>query len=345
MAQPYRVAIAGCHRMLERRVANHNWAAAFAAVPSTQIVAVFDRDAATRRAFQDCWGDVATHDDYQRMLDAERPDLVCIATRQTMHADQIEAAAAAGVRGILCEKPLATSMQETRRIVTACERHRTTFTLALDRRWFSYHRMLVRLLRDGEIGEVRAIVAFGMSSLLFQGCHWFDRVLEMAGDPEIAWVAGLVDPLGGEPAESRRRLDPPGSCHVQFVNGVEAFLTPAGYARGFDMGFDVTGSRGRLVVLGEGAVTRLWRVGDDGRTPVEQHVPPVTDTPPWPLLVEDLVAAVEQRRPTRCDLACARRATELSFAVYQSSREGGRRVTSAEIDPALRVASLPWGNE
>jgi hypothetical protein len=71
----------------------------------------------------------------------------------------------------------------------------------------------------------------------------------------------------------------------------------------------------------------------------------VGNTPPWPLVVRDQVDAIEQQRPTRCDLACARRATELTFAVHQSSREGGRRVTPAEIDPALRIASLPWGNE
>jgi len=36
---------------------------------------------------------------------------------------------------------------------------------------------------------------------------------------------------------------------------------------------------------------------------------------------------------------------ELTFAVHQSSREGGRRVTPAEIDPELRITSLAWGNE
>lgn len=345
MSEPYRVAIAGCHRMLERRVANHNWAAAFAAVPASQVVAVFDRDAGTRRAFLDCWGAMPAYSDYQQMVDDMRPDIVCVATRQTMHADQIEAAAAGGVRGILCEKPLATSLQETQRIVAACRQHGATFSYGLDRRWLPYHRMLIDLIRGGTIGDVRAVIAFGQSSLLFQGCHWFDRVLEIAGDPEIAWVTGKVEPLDAEPAGSNRRLDPPGSCHVQFANGVEAFVSPAGYVRGFDMGFDIVGSQGRLAVLGEGVDTRLWSVSADGHTPVARPIPAVGGTPPWPLLVQDLVDAIEQHRPARCDLACARRATELSFAVHQSSREGGRRVTPAEIDPALRLPSLPWGNE
>ncbi|MEZ4732872.1 MAG: hypothetical protein R3E79_37705 [Caldilineaceae bacterium] len=39
----YRIAIAGCHRMTSRKLSSHNFAAAFAAVPDTEVVAIFDR--------------------------------------------------------------------------------------------------------------------------------------------------------------------------------------------------------------------------------------------------------------------------------------------------------------
>src|ERR687885_218782 len=88
----YRVAIAGCHRMLDRAPAGHNWAAGFAAVPRAEIVAVFDRSAEARRAFVACWGPLPTFADYGASLADARPDVVCVATRQTMHAEQIEQA-------------------------------------------------------------------------------------------------------------------------------------------------------------------------------------------------------------------------------------------------------------
>src|SRR5436853_478183 len=50
-----RVAIAGCHRMVTRQPGSHNWAAAFAAVAETKVVAVFDAGAETRTAFVECW--------------------------------------------------------------------------------------------------------------------------------------------------------------------------------------------------------------------------------------------------------------------------------------------------
>ena len=87
--------------MLARIPAGHNWAAAFSAVPGTNIVAVHDYGAQTREQFAAVW-DVPAYEDYAAMLAREQPDIVCVATRQTLHAEQIELAAAAGARGIVC---------------------------------------------------------------------------------------------------------------------------------------------------------------------------------------------------------------------------------------------------
>ena len=144
-----RVAIAGCHRMLDTANRGHNWANGFARAPDTTVVAVFDKDQATRERFRavwrDTWGEMPAYGDYDRMLAETAPDIVCIATRQTMHADQIETAANAGVKGIACEKPLATSLEETDRIVSACTERQVALAFLLDRRWFASYRGHPRL--------------------------------------------------------------------------------------------------------------------------------------------------------------------------------------------------------
>jgi predicted dehydrogenase len=337
----YRVAIAGVHRMLERRLAGHNWAAGFAAVPRAELVGFFDKGAETRRAFTDCWGPLPAFDDFAAMLEATRPDVVCITTRQTMHAEQVELAAQAGVRGILCEKPLATSLGEVARIVAACERHQVAFAFGLDRRWYPFYRALARSLRDGLIGELRTITAFGLLNLVNHGCHWFDRVLDLAGDPEVAWVAGEIEPLADLPADSPRRLDPPGTCQIALANGIRAYVSPAGPG----LGFDLVGSAGRLVLLSDGARSHLWTFGDGGVVTDRQALSFAPPPPAWPLAVEDLLDAIDGGTETIAGLQVARRATEIGFAVHQSHREGGRRISPAEIDPDLRIASFPWGNE
>jgi len=161
-----RVAVAGCHRMLLRDLTHHNFAAAFRAIPETEIVGVFDYGAETRAEFvtcwQDVWGDIPTFGNYEHMLKGIKPDVICIATRQTMHADQIEQAVAAGVRGILCDKPLATSLEEMDRIVAVCRSKGVPLAFGLDRRWTPAYRYLRRVLAVAVAGVVLAIIAGGV---------------------------------------------------------------------------------------------------------------------------------------------------------------------------------------
>jgi predicted dehydrogenase len=210
-----------------------------------------------------------------------------------------------------------------------------------------YYDRLVAHLRAGAIGELRAIVVYGPVNVVNHGPHWYDRLLALAGDAEVESVAGWVDPLTNEPADSRRHMDPPGGGQVRLANGVDGYITPRNVGSGFDMSFDLIGSTGRIVVSSDGADTRRWRDGRwgelEGLGPGQGS--PWADAPPWPTMVADLFDAVRDRRPTRCDVDAARRASEVAFAIHHSHRAGGRSVSPAEVDRDLRVPSFPWGNE
>ncbi len=354
-----RVAIAGCHRMLTRQPRSHNWAAAFAAEAETQIVAVYDADTPTREAFVACWSNtnlgqpIAAYGAYSQMLREARPDIVCIATRQTQHAEQIEQAVAAGMRGILCDKPLATSLAEVDRIVAACRRAGVALAFGLERRWMRRYRQAQRLVAAGVVGQVQGIVAYGLPNLIHTGCHWCDVALWLAGDVEVAWVSGVVDDVAREPPESLRRLDPAGRAQIRLVNDVTLYLTPDG---GPGLAFEVLGDRGRLLLLNDGRDAYLWQAkGPNGPLDLAESKPLGLPPPPataaeWEAgaaAVTDLVAAVRAGggATTACGVEEARRASEIGFAVHASSAVGGRRQRMDEVDRQLRVASLPWGNE
>jgi predicted dehydrogenase len=338
--------------MLSKQPGSHNWAAAFAAVSQTQIVAVFDAGAQTREDFVACWSapgrDVAAYGDYGAMLREVRPDLLCVATRQTMHADQIEQAVDAGVRGILCDKPLATSLAEVDRIIAACTRAGVPLAFGLDRRWNSRYRRARQAIADGAIGRVTGVVAYALQNLINHGCHWYDVALSLAGDPEVAWVSGLVDDVSHEPAESTRRLDPSGRAQIGLANGATMYVTPDGRP---GLAFEVLGDRGRLLLLNDGRDAYLWQAeGPAG--PLRLQPVAASEPPPspgeWeagPAAVADLVVAVQEGRPTACDVAQARRASEIGFAIHASSAAGGRRLTPDEFDRTLRIPSFLWGNE
>ena len=341
---PLRVAIAGCHRMLKPQLAGHNFAAAFAAVPETEMVAVYDRGAETRADFVRCWGKVTAYDDYTRMLREVQPDLLCIATRQTLHAAQIEEAAAAGVRGILCDKPLATTLLEADRIVAACREHTITLTFALDRRWHEPYRTLRQRIADGIVGKVTSVFAYGSINLINHGCHWYDTALMLVGDPEPLWVSGWVDDLVNEAADSRRRLDPPGRGQVGLSDGATLTVTPDGGRPAFE----VIGEAGRLLILHDAEACYLWtEKGEDGHVGLRPLVVPTNGDswPAGPAMVRDLVAAVTSHATTACDSEQARRATEIGFAIHLSHLREGSRIMLPAIDRTLSIPSFAWGNE
>ena len=347
---PLRVAIAGCHRMLERAPMSHNWAAAFHAVPETEIAAVFDRGADTRKAFLDCWGEMPAYDDYARMLAEIQPDIVCIATRQTLHADQCELAAAAGVRGIFFEKPLATSMVEVDRMADACNGAGMKVVFGLDRRWWASYGHFRRLIADGLIGDVHSVIGYGLGQWINHGCHWYDVMLGLVGDPQPTWASGHLEDLSGVPADSRVHLDPPGRGVFGFGdNGIGYVMRDGGPAHGYE----VLGSKGRLLILNDSNAAFLWDVREgmtmyDGAGFAARQIDFPREPRGWPAgpaIVRDLVEAIQTGGTTQCDMQRAGIVTELGFAFHASHQLGGARVTFPIENRSLRVESFPWGNE
>ena len=348
-----RVAVAGCHRQVTNRPGSHNWAAAFAEVPDTRVVAVYDRGAGTREEFRAAWrgtwGDIANYDDYERMLHEVRPDVVCIATRQTHHAAQIVRAAAAGVRGILCDKPFVTSLAESDAALDACRKAGVAIAYGTEWRWDAAYRQLAERLRDGLVGEVRTILAYGSPNLIFHGCHWYDIALLLAGDPEPLWVSGRVDEAADDEPDEGRRLDPPGRAWVGLQGGTLLGLMPEGGGRGFS----VIGNAGRLEIVNDAHQAYLWeaRSGPPGSdhlaaAPTRLELPQPAS--PWPrgaVLVRDLAQAVRNGTATQCDMPQIRRATEIGFAIHESHAAGGAAVTLPAANRRRRIDPRAWGND
>jgi predicted dehydrogenase len=348
-----RVAIVGCHRMLDRARNPHNLAAAVAATPGLTVVGVADRDAATRSRFlaawDGTWDEVRASADHEELLRATRPDIVVLANSPARHDAVVEAALDAGTRGILCDKPLATTMRETDRILSLCRERKVPFALALDRRWSPVGERLRGEVASGLIGNVVGVALHGVPELVNHGCHWFDVALGFCGESEPVWGMGEVDRTD----DPHRRLDPPGRGLVGLANG--AVITVATGGGGAVPSVEVLGTTGRLLILN-------WYLKE---APAEAYLLPgplgepvngtrlrridlgVPDTtwPHGPAMVADLVARMRDGGRTACDTEHARRATECGFVLHASHRRGGAKVEFPLADRALRVPGPPWGND
>lgn len=126
-----------------------------------RMVAVCGRDAAAVAAAADRLGWESAETDWRALVDRDDVDLVDICTPGDGHAEIAIAALRAG-KHVLCEKPLANTVDEARRMAEAADEARTRGVRAMC--GFNYRRvpavaLMRRLVTDGRIGAVRHVRA------------------------------------------------------------------------------------------------------------------------------------------------------------------------------------------
>ena len=209
-------------------------AATLAALPDMELVAVCDLVPELLDDFKVAWTeelpDANTYTDYREMLEREALDILVVATSDNRHADIVVDGANAGVKGILCEKPLATSLEDADRMIRACAERGVPLHVNHNRRWNPLMHSARDEIRSGAIGELGSIVVShgGPRAMLFRsGTHMIDAICFFA-DSEPAQVFGVVE-AGFEDWDRYRgdggRLpenDPSASGVIVFENGVRA---------------------------------------------------------------------------------------------------------------------------
>jgi predicted dehydrogenase len=125
---------------------------AWRATPDAQLAAVCDQDEARATVRATEWGVERVYTDAAEMIERERPDAVDIVTRPETHTALVRLAAERGVH-VLCQKPLAPSLEEARAMVEACERAGVRFMVAEMWRHLPWFRDVKWQIEAGAVGE------------------------------------------------------------------------------------------------------------------------------------------------------------------------------------------------
>ena len=98
----------------------------------------------------------ATHsyDDIGAMLAAEALDVVTVATPDHLHVGQVMQSVAAGCH-VFCEKPMATSLDDARKMVDTAAHHDRYLAIDYNRRFGFGYQKAHELITDGRIGDLR----------------------------------------------------------------------------------------------------------------------------------------------------------------------------------------------
>lgn len=113
------------------------------------------------------------------------PDAVVICSENSRHRQLVEMAASNGVP-ILCEKPLATTGEDARAILSACQRAGVTLTVAYPVRFHPAFQALRSTIRSGRLGRVLSTSGTNNGQAPLASRRWFV-------DPELAGGGSLMD--------------------------------------------------------------------------------------------------------------------------------------------------------
>lgn len=328
----------------------YSHASAIAAIPGLEIVAGCDISEKARDLFRERWSsrwpDLRVYGDYREMFQTERPEIVAVVTPDHLHAAVVEAAVDAGVRGIFCEKPLATTLQEADAIVAAVRGAGVTMNVNYTRRWYPEFVEARRLVRAGSLGRLSQIVVQmgGPRSMLFRNHTHAIDLINFLADAEAVWVWAELEPGfegygtvyagdgGNDPA-----TEPGANYYIVYANGVRAYLTGMKDTVGLDTNVTLTGSEGRVIVDLEGI--RLHSVHhEDIRTKpgvtTIQRISPRWTVAGMQAAILDLVTALDEDRDPASPPEAARATVAITQAILESQARGNVKVMLSEFAPA-----------
>jgi len=201
--------------------------------PRLALAALCDTNAESLRRAAEVYGISRTYDDFRRLIDEEKPQLMGIATRTLGRADIVRRASEAGVRALHIEKPLCNSMQELAMLTQRLARDDLFCTYGTIRRHFKIYQAARELADSGLYGALREIrVNMGSGMLYWTHPHSVDLILFAAGERPVqavqARLAGVAQGSSAVEVASDPYID---SASIYFADGVSGHITRgSGYA-------------------------------------------------------------------------------------------------------------------
>jgi len=128
---------------------------AFKNAKNSRLVAIISDDEEKREKLSRKYRcDAYSYDQYEECLRRDDVDAVYIALPNTMHAEYTVRAAQAGTH-VLCEKPMATSESDCRRMITACDDAGVRLMIAYRLHFEPANLEAVKLVTSGRLGDAR----------------------------------------------------------------------------------------------------------------------------------------------------------------------------------------------
>jgi predicted dehydrogenase len=148
MAAPLKIAVLGMAH-------DHVWSnlKQLQGLEDAVLVAAADTNPVLRQRFSKRSGVDKTYEFYDELLEREKPDAAFVFSATAEHADIVEKCAAHGVHALV-EKPMAATLEQASRMLTAIRSNQTRLMINWPTAWNPGLRTAHRLVQDGAVGRV-----------------------------------------------------------------------------------------------------------------------------------------------------------------------------------------------
>jgi UDP-N-acetylglucosamine 3-dehydrogenase len=198
---------------------------------------------------------------YEELLQQDL-DAVIITSENSKHREHVVAAAKAGIH-ILCEKPLATKVEDAKEMIEVCKQNQVILQTAFPVRFNSAVVRAKKIIENGELGQIFAIKGTNRGT---NPGGWFVDRAKSGGGAVIDHTVHVVDLMrwfmGAEVKEvyaeidntiSSGSIDDCGILNIQFENDVFSTLDCSWsrnetYPTWGDVTLEIIGSEGNLKV-------------------------------------------------------------------------------------------------
>jgi predicted dehydrogenase len=292
------------------------------------LVAVARRRAELAEEFARRFGAPRSYPRWEDLLRDHEVDAVYVATPVALHAEIAVAAAAAG-KHVLCEKPMAMTIEECERMVAAADAADVLLGVAYYRHLYPMVRRVKELLSSGTLGrtvlaQVNAFERFdppadharawlldpqlsGGGPMFDFGCHRLEILLHLLGPAE-----GVAATLTR--AVFQRRVEDTAVATVRFAGGALGTVTVShGTAESRDT-VDLYCEAGSIHIPLLNGSRLIVRTGSEETE--EQHAPPTNLHQP---LVDQFAAAVLGGGRPVVDGAAGKAVNRLLAEIYGDS--------------------------
>ncbi len=279
-------------------------------------------------------------DDYHTLLNREDIQIVSICLPPSLHC-QVAVEFLSRGKHVICEKPMAASLEECDRMLEAAEMGHARLGIVAQNRFKQDVMKTKRLIEQGGLGKLLYAQA---NSLWWRGDHYYDLCWRGTWEKEgggctfihavhhidlFLWMMGEAESLQAlveNQNHSGSEVEDVSMCMVRFKSGAVGTLVSSLLHHGEKQNLFIDGTEGSIEIPHRLAVSRQLENGypvcdEEACENLEKQYEMMEDIPYTEHAgqIEDFVAAVEQDREPLVSGKDGRRTMEFISAVYQSA--------------------------